>query len=245
MEIETEILEDYEPLIELRNAYERGDKQTFDGVLAEISSELADEYRAKIEDKVKRWATATVVQRFDDTAATRAYIQAKMLYRDGFYEATIMIARSIAEMFCYDRLDRMPNPFGTREQIEQKNFRPLLKWLNENDPSVNSKVFDNLNSLYDLGNNYVHPKAGYDAKEDSLKALHLIGESLFEVYGIRGIDELVGKKLRTPYSDFPDICGGHNFWLVGFTSPEAALEHGRRYQNPKRGSKSQKKPRDS
>ena len=65
-------------------------------------------------------ATATVAQRFDDTAATRAYIQAKMLYRDGFYEATIMVARSIAEMFCYDRLDRMTNPFGTREQIERR-----------------------------------------------------------------------------------------------------------------------------
>lgn len=135
----------------------------------------------------------------------------------------------------------MTNPFGTREQIEKKNFRPLLKWLGENDPLVNSKVFNNLNSLYDLGNNYVHPKAGQHAKEDSLKALHLIGESLFEVYGIRGVDELIGKKLRTPYSDFPDICGGHNFWLVGFTSPEAALKHSRRYDKPKRKSQSRKK----
>jgi hypothetical protein len=91
--------------------------------------------------------------------------------------------------------------------------------------SVSQRVFTNLSALYDLGNNYVHPKAGHDAKEDSLKALHLIGESLFEIYGVRGIDDLIGKKLRTPYSDFPDICGGHNFWLIGFVSPEAALEH--------------------
>lgn len=159
MEIQTEILEDYELLIELRSAFERGDKQTFDDVLAEISSELADEYRAKIEDKVKRWATATVAQRFNDTAATRAYIQAKMLYRDGFYEATIMVARSIAEMFCYERLDRTANPFGTREQMEKKNFRPLLKWLGNNDSLVNSKVLDDLNSLYDLGNNLRSPES--------------------------------------------------------------------------------------
>jgi len=175
-----------------------------------------------------------VALRFDDTAPTRAYIQAKMLYRDGFYQATIMVARSIAEMFCYDRLDRMPNPFGTREQIEQKNFRPLLKWLFENDLSVNERVFNNLNELYDLGNNYVHPKAGHDAKEDSLRALHLIGESLFEIYGIKGIDDLIGKKLRTPYMDFPDICGGHNFWLTAFKSPQAALDHSRRYHKSKR-----------
>src|SRR5438046_3213879 len=132
-----EILEDYEPLVELRSAFERGDKQTLDGLLAEISSELVDEYSAKIEEKVTRWASATVALRFHDTAATRTYIQAKMLYRDGFYEATIMVARSIAEMFCYDRLDRIPNPFGTRQQVEQKNFRRLLKWLSENDRSVN------------------------------------------------------------------------------------------------------------
>jgi hypothetical protein len=116
----------------------------------------------------------------------------------------------------------MSHPFGTREQIEQKKFRPLLRWLFENDASVSQRVFTNLNALYDLGNNYVHPKAGHDAKEDSLKALHLIGESLFEIYGVRGIDDLIGKKLRTPYSDFPDICGGHNFWLIGFASPQTA-----------------------
>ena len=121
----------------------------------------------------------------------------------------------------------------TREQIEQKNFRPLIKWLLENDAWVSQRVFTNLNALYDLGNSYVHPKAGHDAKEDSLRALHLIGESLFEIYGVRGIDDLIGKKLRTPYSDFPDICGGHNFWLVGFGSPQAALEHSRRHHKSK------------
>jgi hypothetical protein len=228
-----EVIEDYEPLLELRAAFENGDKQAFEGVLEEISTELADEYRVKIDDKVKRWASATVALRFEDAAPTRVYIQAKMLYRDGFYEATIMVARSIAEMFCYDRIDRVPNPFGGRDEIERKNFRSLLRWLHENDSSVNDTVFKNLNSLYDLGNNYVHPKAGH-AKEDSLKALHLIGESLFEVYGVRGIDDLIGKTVRTPYADFPDICGGHNFLLFAFTSPQAALEHSRRHYKSKK-----------
>ena len=101
----TEVIEDYEPLLELKAAFEARNRPVFDGILRELADELAKEYRAKIEEKVCRWATATVVPRFDDRPPVRAYIQAKMLYRDGFYEATIMVSRSIAEMICYDRLD--------------------------------------------------------------------------------------------------------------------------------------------
>jgi hypothetical protein len=231
---ENAILEDYEPLLELRSAFEHGEKQAFDSALEEISSELADEYRAKIEDKVLRWSTTTVVLRFYDSAPTRSYIQAKMLYRDGFYEATIMVARSIAEMICYDRLGGLTHPFGNREHIERKNFRQLIKWLFKNDSSVNQTVFTNLNDLYDLGNHYVHPKAGQQPKDDSLKALQLIGESIFEIYGVASVDEMIGKTIRTPYSDFPDTCGGHNFMLTAFTSPQAAIEHSRRHHKAQR-----------
>jgi hypothetical protein len=227
----TEILEDYELLLELRAAYERRNRPAYDGILRELTQELADEYRAKIDDKVRRWASATVVLRFYDRPPARAYIQAKMLYRDGFYEATIMVSRSIAEMICYDRLDGVAHPFGTLQQVERKCFRDLIKWLAGNDSRITRKVFDNLSSLYDLGNNYVHPKAGQNAKDDSLKALHLIGESVFEVYGVKSFDELIGRALRTPYTDYPDICGGTNFWLTGFTSPRAAMEHQQRH-NP-------------
>src|SRR5438270_818898 len=200
----TEILEDHEPLLELRAAYETRNRAAYDGVLHELAQELADEYRAKIEDKVRRWASATVVLRFYDRPPARAYIQAKMLYRDGFYEATIMVSRSIAEMICYDRLDGVVHPFGTMQQVERKCFRDLVKWLATNDRRITTKVFDNLNALYDLGNNYVHPKAGQNAKDDSLTALHLIGEAVFEVYGAKSCEELVGRALRTPYSDYPD-----------------------------------------
>ncbi len=156
-----------------------------------------------------------------------------MLYRDGFYEATIMVSRSIAEMICYDRLDGVAHPFGSVQQIERKSFRDLTKWLSANDHRITKTVFDNLNSLYDLGNNYVHPKAGQNAKDDSLKALHLIGESVFEIYGVKSFDEMIGRTVRTPYTDYPDICSGTNFLLTAFTSPEAAKEHTRRHRSTK------------
>ena len=147
-------------------------------------------------------------------------------------EATIMVARSIAEMICYDRLDGTAHPFGTLQQVERKCFRELIKWLAANDHRITSKVFDNLNSLCDLGNNYVHPKAGQNAKEDSFRALQLIGESVFEVYGVKSLDELMGRSLRTPYADYPDICGGRNFGVTVFASPKAAMEHQRHINRP-------------
>jgi hypothetical protein len=48
-----------------------------------------------------------------------------MLYRDGFYEATIMVSRSIAEMICSDRLDGVAHPFGSMQQVERKCFREM------------------------------------------------------------------------------------------------------------------------
>ena len=59
-----EILEDFEPLLNLKKALECGDRKRFDRLLCEISAELVDDYRTQIKDKVCRWATATVVPRF-------------------------------------------------------------------------------------------------------------------------------------------------------------------------------------
>lgn len=212
----TEILEDYEPLLNLKSACELQNRPQFDRLLHELSEELANEYRVKIGEKVCRWANATVVLRFFDRPPVGAYIQAKMLYRDGFYEATIMVCRSIAEMVCYDRLECFSHPFGTIQDVERRSFRDLIKWLLQNDARITKKVFDNLNAMYDLGNNYVHPKAGQCSKDDSIKALHLVGESVFEVYGVKSIDEMIGRTIKTAYADFVDICGGTNFWMTGF-----------------------------
>jgi len=143
-----------------------------------------------------------------------------------------MVCRSIAEMICYDRLDGAAHPFGAIQQVERKCFRDLIKWLASNDRRITPKVFAELNSLYDVGNNYVHPKAGQNAKDDSLNALNLLGIAVFEEYGVKSSDEWIGRTLRTPYTDYPDICGGTNFCLTAFTTPQAAMEH---YLRHKRG----------
>ncbi|MEJ7681122.1 MAG: hypothetical protein WKG06_25370 [Segetibacter sp.] len=52
-----------------------------------------------------------------------------MLYRDGFYESSIMLARSISEITCYDLLSKTPNPFGDTELIETPMFRVFVDFL--------------------------------------------------------------------------------------------------------------------
>lgn len=78
---QTEIIEDFEPLLELRGAYEAGNQSAFDGVLSELKDALANEYREKIGDKVLRWASATVVQRFYDRPPPRIYTSKNALSR--------------------------------------------------------------------------------------------------------------------------------------------------------------------
>ena len=226
-----EILEDFEPLLEARQALLHGDKRRYDKIAAEIEKELAAEYCTQLPKKIHRWVDATVVQYFDDAPPVRFYIQAKMLFRDGFYEATVMLCRSTAEMICYDRLDGATHPFGSAEQVEKTNFRKLLKWLHENDEKVDKTCFDGLNRLYDIGNNYVHPKAGQDPPEDSIEALHCLGPALSIIYGLKGVEEMIGRTVRSPYCDFPDINSGMNFMLTAFATPPAVVEHANRHKN--------------
>ncbi len=225
----TDILEEFEPLLEARAAAKSGNHQVYERLLQEIEQELGDEYVANIHRKIERWLEVTVVQYFYDRRPVQFYFQAKMLYRDGFYEAAIMLCRSISEMICYERLDGIAHPFGNLQQIEKKNFRDLIKWLHSNDPSIDIKVHNNLNALYDIGNNYVHPKTGFSAPADALNTLHLIGEALYIVYGIKDYKELMGHRIRAAYIDFPDINSGQNLLMTVFATPSAAAEHQHRH----------------
>lgn len=52
-----------------------------------------------------------------------------MLYRDGFYEASIILSRAVCEMICYDLLSKTLHPFGDIELIEVPIFRVFVNFL--------------------------------------------------------------------------------------------------------------------
>jgi len=287
----SDIISDYEHLLRLRDFYRRGDKPMHDKAYQQIKDSLSKEYAANLDEKIERWIQTTKVEFFWDKKPAETHIQAKMLFRDGFFEACISLCRTICEMICYEILERTSHPFGDNGSIEQENFRTLLKFialpktfpkeafiklLNSIPPSdeknflkssyvlqqgkyffkkENGKTAKNLNRLmeplrkvenfsydtfsenafiylndiYDLASDYIHGRKRDQVEEDSFNSLDKIGLVVFELYGVKKFEELIGKSVETAYTRFPKICVGQNFYLEAFLTPEAAFSISEKY----------------
>ena len=140
-----------------------------------------------------------------------------------------MMARSICEMVCYELIDRVSHPFGSREDIECESFRKLSRFLHDNAKVLPLKSFELLNELYDIGNNYVHPKANQTPKDDSRFCLLKLGEALWGVFGASSADIKTGVTIQSAYAAFPEICTSYHFMMDVFISPEAAEKEARRW----------------
>jgi len=89
--------------------------------------------------------------------------------------------------------------------------------------SISKGNYDKLNEVYDLGNAYVHAsQKTFKSKKDARKVIMNIGEVVFDIYGIRSIEDLTDCSVETAYQCYPDICSGINFAIEVFTSPEDA-----------------------
>jgi len=261
-------------------------KMPFDCTYEQIAKALKHEYAENINEKINRWINVTHIQYFENSICIIYYFQAKMLYRDGFYESAIMLVRSICEMICYDLLSKNPHPFGDLEQIEVPTFRAFVNFL-AMPKLIEKKIFEEqivnkitilddknfikssyeldkatkvykfkidngrdkknlerffelfkqvnfntidcfrndthqlLHEVYDIGNLYVHAKKNPNPpKEDAVKCLNILTHILSDIYSVK--DTIVGKTIKSGYSDFPDICVGMNFAMEFASSPEEA-----------------------
>ncbi|MCB9458002.1 MAG: hypothetical protein H6670_00025 [Anaerolineaceae bacterium] len=216
----TTILLEYENL--LRFGATSGNETS--EILNAIKIDMSNQYHDEIEVKVSRWAEVTGYRMFFKSKPVEYYMQAKMLYRDGYYEAAIMMARSICEMICYDLLFYVEHPFGSQKDVEKVNFRKLAKHLFRTNV-IGKDTLDCLNNMYDLGINYVHPKTAQNPTEDSKSILRDLGNTLFLIYGVKPDSDLKsGMKIETAYSSFPDIAKCYHYPIDVFATPEEALE---------------------
>lgn len=225
------IIEEYEYLLGALGAFCRGDKESYDSFIDDIRQDMSKEYNQNIDEKILRWIEVTRIKSFHRAQPVYSYIQAKMLYRDGFFEAAIMMSRSTAEMVCYDLLRTVNHPFGSFDEIEHTNFRRLLKFLFENTTLIEKRTYELLNQVYDIGNNYVHPKSRQEPKDDSRSCLMALGEAVFEIYGIKSDEEVykTGTIIESAYTAFPAIGRGIYLGIVGYTTPEAAKNDAKRW----------------
>ena len=111
------IISEYEELLKVKKFSDERKEDSemqipFECTYERLKNDLKDHYVENIDEKISRWISITKAPYFHDVIPVRFYIQAKMLYREGFYEAAISVSRSIAEMICYEELANKPHPFG-------------------------------------------------------------------------------------------------------------------------------------
>lgn len=123
------IIADYEELVKVKEFHMRKAWEPLNCTRQKILKDLEREFVGNIGDKIDRWVTVTNARYFKYAPGVLFYFQAKMLYRDGYYEAAISVSRSICEMICYDYLSKEPHPFGSAEEVEQSMLGPLFKFL--------------------------------------------------------------------------------------------------------------------
>ena len=130
-----------------------------------------------------------------------------MLYRDGFYEASIVVSRSVCEMICYDLLSKLQHPFGDLDEIEVPMYRAFVNFLaipknierNVFEECVTAKIsdLDQLNfikSAYSLDkpSNTFQFKIGIGHNKNNLERLLKI----FRAAGFEKVDNFRDDTLR-------------------------------------------------
>ncbi len=127
---DADYISEFEELLKLKDFSKNSKmKMPFDCTYECIAKALQDEYVDNINEKIKRWVNVTHVMYFKNVKPVEYYFQAKMLYRDGFYEASIILSRTVCELICYDLLSRVPHPFGNINSIDTPAFRVFVDFL--------------------------------------------------------------------------------------------------------------------
>jgi len=120
------------------------------------------------------------------TKSVHLYHEAKELYSLGYFESAIMVCRSTAEYLAYEIFVERIDLEGNRTDIEMKaedlDFRKIVNDFLHPEKSTNFLIDkdtkDLFNQIYDLGNNWVHPKRfkqkRLNLQEESKKAVEML-----------------------------------------------------------------------
>ena len=155
-----DLIVEREHLPEALHAFLRHDKAAYDDCVKALRRDLLSEHRAGVEEKIARWIEVTRIARACNTRLVQFYMQAKLLYRDGYFEAAIMMCRSAAELICHELLQTVEHPFGDADKIARENFRKLARYLHKRTSALSKRHYELLNAVFTTGNSYVHPQRG-------------------------------------------------------------------------------------
>lgn len=107
--------------------------------------------------------------------------QAERLYCFGLFDSAIMVSRSTAEYIASELLRE--NLSVIKDEgllknfiVDSIDFRKIVNDFLYKNKIISKEIRKNFNDLYELGNNYVHPKSkSLNPEEDALKAVTFLG----------------------------------------------------------------------
>lgn len=120
------------------------------------------------------------------TKSVKLYHQAKDLYSLGYFESAIMVCRATAEYLAFEIFVERIDIDGNRETIEQLgeslDFRKIVNDFlclsKRSDIFIDGNSKKLFNSLYDLGNRWIHPKqseqTGLNVESEAKKAVEML-----------------------------------------------------------------------
>ena len=96
----SDILQEFEELLRLKEYYSQGNIDIYKASFKQIREALGKEYVDNIDEKITRWLNVTKVEYFYNKLPVVLYFEAKMLFRDGYFEAVVSMSRIIGNDLC-------------------------------------------------------------------------------------------------------------------------------------------------
>lgn len=162
----------------------------------EVANSLLAKFQPILTSIGKRRKKIKSLDMLYDVPSVLLYDQVKDLYCLGYFVSAIIVCRSAAEHLAFEIFFEEVDLEGNIEIIESiaesLNFRKIVNEFLYN-PKKNYKIVDEnardlFNKLYDVGNNWVHPKKilrGIRIEDEAFKSLEMLGSLLYELRNVR------------------------------------------------------------
>lgn len=120
------------------------------------------------------------------TKSVHLYHEAKELYSLGYFYSTIMVCRSTTEYLAYEifveRIDLEDNRITIEMIAEDLDFRKIVNDFlcpkGNTSPFIDAETKKLFNKIYDLGNDWVHPKRSkqqsFNVQSEAKKSLEML-----------------------------------------------------------------------
>lgn len=161
--------------------------------LREFFNYQIQKYKGSInEEKMNRYLKNLSSSLLDPEEAgpfLKFYFEARDLYREGFFYSCIAMCRITAEKICKALVDVVNIPIKDKKRLLDLRFYNLI-WVMSKLNIVDSEIFDHLDNIRRIGNNYIHSKGTLNSPLDSENVINSLGRlidrtsSIFNKYDI-------------------------------------------------------------